>query len=127
MSDDDEIEKGLLNMRRSKYFNKHKADEIEGFIRSSYYICLILFFMLGCSIAGTVLGGVYKSAPLTESILITVAGPIYLVLFLVLLCCGRQPILRIALVIVVTVFVSFMSGFISGANLKIVAKTLKDN
>jgi protein-S-isoprenylcysteine O-methyltransferase Ste14 len=77
--------------------------------------------------AGTVLGGVYKNAPLTESILITVTGPIYLVLFLVLLCCGRQPVLRIALVIVVTVFVSFMSGFISGANLKIVAKTLKDN
>lgn len=126
MSDDDE-EKGLLNLRRSKYFNKHKADEIEGFIRSSYYICLILFFMLGCSIAGTVLGGVYKAAPLTESILITVAGPIYLVLFLVLLCCGRQTVLRIALVIVVTVFVSFMSGFICGANLKIVAKTLKDN
>jgi len=125
MSDDEET--GLLNMKRSKYFNKHKADEIEGFIRSSYYICLILFFMLGCSIAATVLGGVYKSAPLTESILITVAGPIYLVLFLVLLCCGRQPVLRIALVIVVTVFVSFMSGFICGANLKIVAKTLKDN
>lgn len=125
MSDDEET--GLLNMRRSKYFNKHKADEIEGFIRSSYYICLVLFFMLGCSIAATVLGGVYKTAPLTESILITVAGPIYLVLFLVLLCCGRQPVLRIALVIVVTVFVSFMSGFICGANLKIVAKTLKDN
>ncbi len=125
MSDDEET--GLLNMKRSKYFNKHKADEIEGFIRSSYYICLILFFMLGCSIAATVLGGVYKSAPLTESILITVAGPMYLVLFLVLLCCGRQPVLRIALVIVVTVFVSFMSGFICGANLKIVAKTLKDN
>jgi hypothetical protein len=103
------------------------SDDVEGFIRSSYYICLILFFMLGCSIAATVLGGVYKSAPLTESILITVAGPMYLVLFLVLLCCGRQPVLRIALVIVVTVFVSFMSGFICGANLKIVAKTLKDN
>ena len=114
-------------MKKSKYFNKHKADEVEGFIRTSYYICLILFFLLGCSIAGTVLGGVYKSSPLTESILITVAGPIYLVLFLVLLCCGRQPVLRMALVIVVTVFVAFMSGFISGANLKIVAKTLKDN
>ena len=127
MSDHEDEEKGLLNLRRSKYFNKHKADEIEGFIRSSYYICLVLFFLLGCSIAGTVLGGVYKEAPLTESILITVAGPIYLVLFLVLLCCGRQPVLRIALVIVVTVFVSFMSGFISGANVKIVAKTLRDN
>ena len=126
MSDNDE-ETGLLNMRKSKYFNKHKADEVETFIRTSYYICLILFFLLGCSIAGTVLGGVYKSSPLTENILITVAGPIYLVLFLVLLCCGKQPILRMALVIVVTVFVAFMSGFISGANLKIVAKTLKDN
>ena len=127
MSDQEDEEKGLLNMKKSKYFNKHKADEVEGFIRTSYYICLILFFLLGCSIAGTVLGGVYKSSPLTESILITVAGPIYLVLFLVLLCCGRQPVLRMALVIVVTVFVAFMSGFISGANLKIVAKTLKDN
>mgnify|MGYP006169809431 CR=1 FL=1 len=126
MSDNDE-ETGLLNMKKSKYFNKHKADEVETFIRTSYYICLILFFLLGCSIAGTVLGGVYKSSPLTENILITVAGPIYLVLFLVLLCCGKQPILRMALVIVVTVFVAFMSGFISGANLKIVAKTLKDN
>lgn len=125
MSDDEET--GLLHMKKSKYFNKHKADEVEAFIRSSYYICLILFFLLGCSIAGTVLGGVYKSSPLTENILITVAGPIYLVLFLVLLCCGRQPILRMALVIVVTVFVAFMSGFISGANLKLVAKTLKDN
>ncbi len=126
MSDDDE-EKGLLNLSRNKYFNRHKAAELESFIRSSYYICILLFFMLGCSIAGTVLGGVYKNAPLTESILITVAGPIYLVLFLVLLCCAKQPVLRIALVIVVTVFVAFMSGFICGANLKIVAKTLKDN
>ena len=126
MSDNDE-ETGLLNMRKSKYFNKHKADEVESFIRTSYYICLILFFLLGCSIAATVLGGVYKSSPLTENILITVAGPIYLVLFLVLLCCGKQPILRMALVIVVTVFVAFMSGFISGVSLKIVAKTLKDN
>lgn len=126
MSDDDE-EKGLINLKRSKYWNKHKADEIESFVRSAYFICIMLFFLLGCSIAGTVLGGVYKTSPLTESILITVAGPIYLVLFLVLLCCGRQPVLRIALVIIVTTFVAFMSGFICGANLKIVAKTLKDN
>ena len=76
---------------------------------------------------GTVLGGVYRNAPLTESILITVAGPVYLVLFLVLLCCSKHTILRMALVIVVSIFVSFISGFICGANLKIVATTLKDN
>jgi len=126
MSDTDE-EKGLLNVKKGKYYKSIRANEIDSFVRSSYYICILLFFLLGCTMAGTVLGGVYKNAPLTESILITVAGPVYLVLFLVLLCCGRQPILRIALVIVVTTFVAFISGFICGANLKIVAKTLKDN
>lgn len=125
MSDDEET--GLLNMKRSKYFNKHRADEVESFIRSAYYISLMLFFLLGCSMVGTVLGGVYRNAPLTESILITVAGPMYLVLFLVLLCCSKHTILRMALVIVVSIFVSFISGFICGANLKIVATTLKDN
>ena len=64
---------------------------------------------------------------LTENILITVAGPIYLVLFLILLCCGRQTILRVALVILITTFVAFMSGFLCGANLKMVAQTLKDS
>jgi len=83
--------------------------------------------MLGITMAGTVLGGIYRESELTETILITVAGPVYLVLFLILLCCGRQSILRIALVLVVTAFVAFMSGFISGANLKIVAQSLKDN
>ena len=122
MSDDEES--GLM---RNKYFNKHKADELDTFIKRSYYLCIILFLCLGITIAGTVLGGVYRDSQLTETILLTVAGPVYMVLFLVLICCGRHTILRLALVIVVTAFVAFMSGFISGANLKIVAQTLKDN
>jgi hypothetical protein len=122
MSDDEES--GLV---RNKYFNKHKADELDTFIKRSYYLCIILFLCLGITIAGTVLGGVYRDSQLTETILLTVAGPVYMVLFLVLICCGRHTILRLALVIVVTAFVAFMSGFISGANLKIVAQTLKDN
>jgi hypothetical protein len=126
MSDDDE-EKGLLNLSRNKYFNKHRAAEIESFIRRSYYLCVILFFCLGITLVATVLAGVYKSSEITESILITVAGPVYLVLFLVLLCCGRHTILRMALVLVVTSFVGFLSGFICGANVKMVAMTLKDN
>jgi len=125
-SDDDE-ETGLLNTKRTKYFNKVKADEVESFIRSSYYICILLFMLLGIGVAGTIFGGVYKHSPLTENILITIAGPIYLVLFLILLCCGRQTILRIALVVLITTFVAFMSGFLCGANLKIVAQTLKDS
>ncbi len=83
--------------------------------------------ILGIGVAGTVFGGVYKHAPLTENILITIAGPVYLVLFLILLCCGRQTILRIALVILITTFVAFLSGFICGANLKMVAQSLKDS
>ena len=126
MSDNDE-EKGLLNLTRNKYFNQHKALEIESFIRRSYYLCVILFFCLGVTLVSTVLAGVYKSSEITESLLITIAGPTYLVLFLVLLCCGRQPILRMALVLVVTSFVGFISGFICGANVKMVAMTLKDN
>ena len=122
MSDDEES--GLV---RNKYFNKHKADELDTFIKRSYSLCIILFLCLGITIAGTVLGGVYRDSQLTETILLTVAGPVYMVLFLVLICCGRHTILRLALVIVVTAFVAFMSGFISGANLKIVAQTLKDN
>lgn len=122
MSDDEES--GLV---RNKYFNKHKADELDTFIKRSYYLCIVLFLCLGITIAGTVLGGVYRDSQLTETILLTVAGPVYMVLFLVLICCGRHTILRLALVIVVTAFVAFMSGFISGANLKIVAQTLKDN
>lgn len=125
-SDDDE-ETGLINTKRTKYFNKVKADEVESFIRSSYYICILLFMLLGVGVAGTIFGGVYKHSPLTENILITIAGPIYLVLFLILLCCGRQTILRVALVILITTFVAFMSGFLCGANLKIVAQTLKDS
>ena len=125
-SDEDE-ETGLLNTKRTKYFNKVKADEVESFIRSSYYICILLFMLLGVGVAGTIFGGVYKHSPLTENILITIAGPIYLVLFLILLCCGRQTILRIALVVLITTFVAFMSGFLCGANLKIVAQTLKDS
>lgn len=125
-SDDDE-ETGLLNTKRTKYFNKVKADEVESFIRSSYYICILLFMLLGVGVAGTIFGGVYKHSPLTENILITIAGPIYLVLFLILLCCGRQTILRVALVILITTFVAFMSGFLCGANLKMVAQTLKDS
>ena len=126
MSDPDE-EKGLLHMKRSKYFKTNKLVDIESFISRSYYLSVILFLMLGITMAGTVLGGIYRESELTETILITVAGPVYLVLFLILLCCGRQSILRIALVLVVTAFVAFMSGFISGANLKIVAQSLKDN
>lgn len=126
MSDDDE-EKGLLNLSRNKYFNKHKAAEIESFIRRSYYLCVILFFFLGITLVSTVLAGVYKDSELTETILVTVAGPVYLVLFLTLLCCGKQTILRMALVLIITTFVAFFSGFICGANLKIVALTLKDN
>ncbi len=114
-------------MKRSKYFNKNKLGDIESFINRSYYLSVMLFLLLGLTMASTVLAGIYKESELTETILITVAGPIYLVLFLILLCCGRQTILRIALVLVVTAFVAFMSGFISGANLKIVAQTLKDN
>lgn len=125
-SDEDE-ETGLLHTKRTKYFNKVKADEVESFIRSSYYICILLFMLLGVGVAGTIFGGVYKHSPLTENILITIAGPIYLVLFLILLCCGRQTILRIALVVLITTFVAFMSGFLCGANLKIVAQTLKDS
>ena len=125
-SDEDE-ETGLINTKRTKYFNKVKADEVESFIRSSYYICILLFMLLGVGVAGTIFGGVYKHSPLTENILITIAGPIYLVLFLILLCCGRQTILRVALVILITTFVAFMSGFFCGANLKIVAQTLKDS
>ena len=126
MSDADE-EKGLLHMKRSKYFKTNKLVDIESFISRSYYLSVILFLLLGITMAGTVLAGIYKSSQLTETILITVAGPIYLVLFLILLCCGRQPILRIALVLVVTAFVAFISGFISGANLKIVAMSLSEN
>ena len=125
-SDDDE-ETGLINTKKTKYFNKVKADEVESFIRSSYYICILLFMLLGVGVAGTIFGGVYKHSPLTENILITIAGPIYLVLFLILLCCGRQTILRVALVILITTFVAFMSGFLCGANLKMVAQTLKDS
>ena len=96
-SDEDE-ETGLLHTKRTKYFNKVKADEVESFIRSSYYICILLFMLLGVGVAGTIFGGVYKHSPLTENILITIAGPIYLVLFLILLfkkCKDLMDLLRI--------------------------------
>lgn len=73
-----------------------------------------------------VLQGAYKEVVLAETIIVTVLGSIYIVLFIVMICCYGSGQLRIAILLFVAAFVGCVGGFLVGVNLKMVVAHLRD-
>lgn len=109
-----------------KRLKKMQLEVQDTFIKKSYFLCLILFLASGLAMGIAVLEGAYHEVVIAETIIVTVLGTVYLVLFAVMLLCYSSGQLRIAILLFVSTFVGLVAGFMIGVNLKIVAMHLKE-
>ena len=103
-----------------------KYQDQDAFIRKGYLLCLMLFLATGCIMITAVLEGAYKEVILAETIMVTVLGSIYIVLFVIMVCCYGATQLRIALLLFISFFIGVVGGFMVGVNLKVVVSHLRD-
>jgi len=122
----DEIEQQPTGASKRDIEEKYRLEEQDTFIRKGYLLCLLLFLATGVLMVTVVLEGTYRDAVLAEQILITVFGTIYLILFIVMVCCYGVTQLRIALLLFVSMFIGCVGGFMIAANLKVVMSHLQD-
>lgn len=126
----DELEQqqfnGMSKRDETKIEERYRLQEQDSFIRKGYLLCLLLFLGTGVLMVTVVLEGTYKDAVLAEQILITVFGTIYLILFIIMVCCYGVTQLRIALLLFVSMFIGCVGGFMIAANLKVVMSHLQD-
>tara|TARA_Y100000817_G_C16630072_1_gene443526 strand:- start:206 stop:586 length:381 start_codon:yes stop_codon:yes gene_type:complete len=109
-----------------KRLKKLQLEDQDKFIKKSYFLCLILFLASGLAMGIAVLQGAYKEVVIAETIIVTVLGTVYLVLFAVMLLCYSSSQLRIAVLLFVSSFVGVVCGFMIGVNLKVITMHLKD-
>ena len=122
----DEIEQQPTGASKRDIEEKYRLEEQDTFIRKGYLLCLLLFLATGVLMVTVVLEGTYRDAVLAEQILITVFDTIYLILFIVMVCCYGVTQLRIALLLFVSMFIGCVGGFMIAANLKVVMSHLQD-
>lgn len=103
-----------------------RLQDQDTFIRKGYFLCLLLFLASGMAMITAVLQGSFKEVILAETIMVTVLGTIYVVLFIVMVCCYGTGQLRIAILLFVATFVGLVAGFMIGVNLKMVVSHLRD-
>lgn len=104
----------------------YRLQEQDQFIRKGYLLCLLLFLATGVGIVTSILEGTFRESILAEQILITVFGTIYLILFIIMVCCYGVQQLRIALLLFISMFIGCVGGFMIAANLKVVISHLQD-
>jgi len=125
----DELEQqplGVPKKTQDEIKENYRLQEQDTFIRKGYLLCLLLFLAVGVGMCTAVLEGTYKEAILAEQILITVFGTIYIILFIIMICCFGVAQLRIAILLFISIFIGCVGGFMVAANLKIVISHLED-
>ena len=125
----DELEQqsvGYSKKEKDDITETYRLREQDNFIKKGYMLCLLLFLATGVLMITLILEGTYKESVLAEQILITVFGTIYLILFIILVCCYGVVQLRIALLLFVSMFIGTVAGFLVAANLKVVMSHLKE-
>ena len=125
----DELEQqpvGVDKKTQQEIKEQYRLQEQDNFIRKGYLLCLLLFLATGVGMVTAILEGTYKDAILAEQILITVFGTIYMILFIIMVCCYGVTQLRIALLLFISMFIGCVGGFMVAANLKVVISHLKD-
>lgn len=123
----DDIELGTGEKKdNEKRMQFLKYQDQDAFIRKGYLLCLMLFLATGCIMITAVLEGAYKEVILAETIMVTVLGSIYIVLFVIMVCCYGATQLRIALLLFISFFIGVVGGFMVGVNLKVVVSHLRD-
>jgi len=128
-SDDIEMQ-GLLTGEakdNAKRMQRLRLEDQDTFIRKGYFLCLLLFIVSGIAMVAAVMQGVYKDVVLAETLMVSVLGTAYVVLFIVMICCYGSGQLRIAILLFVATFVGLVGGFMVGVNLKMVVSHLQDS
>jgi len=125
----DELEQqpvGVPKKTQQEIKENYRLQEQDNFIRKGYLLCLLLFLATGVAMITVILEGTYKDAILAEQILITVFGTVYMILFIIMVCCYGVSQLRIALLLFISMFIGCVGGFMVAANLKVVMSHLND-
>jgi len=125
----DELEQqpvGVPKKTQNEIKENYRLQEQDHFIRKGYLLCLLLFLATGVGMVTAILEGTYKDAILAEQILITVFGTVYMILFIIMVCCYGVTQLRIALLLFISMFIGCVGGFMVAANLKVVISHLND-
>ena len=105
---------------------KMRLEDQDDFVRKGYFLCMVLFLASGVAMVVAVTRGAYKDVVLAETVMVSVLGTAYGVLFVVMICCYGSGQLRIAILLFVSTFVGIVGGFMIGVNLKMVVSHLKD-
>jgi len=111
----------------AKRMQRLRLEDQDTFIRKGYFLCLLLFIVSGIAMVAAVMQGVYKDVVLAETLMVSVLGTAYVVLFIVMICCYGSGQLRIAILLFVATFVGLVGGFMVGVNLKMVVSHLQDS
>ena len=125
----DELEQqpvGVPKKTQNEIKENYRLQEQDHFIRKGYLLCLLLFLATGVGMVTAILEGTYKDAILAEQILITVFGTVYMILFIIMVCCYGVTQLIIALLLFISMFIGCVGGFMVAANLKVVISHLND-
>ena len=117
---------GVPKKTQNEIKENYRLQEQDHFIRKGYLLCLLLFLATGVGMVTAILEGTYKDAILAEQILITVFGTVYMILFIIMVCCYGVTQLRIALLLFISMFIGCVGGFMVAANLKVVISHLND-
>ena len=97
------------------------------FINRSYWLCIMLFIVSGLAMLISVFDGGYRDVILAESIIRTVLGTLYIVLFIVMVFWSSNETLKVAILLFVSCFIGVVGGFMVGVNLKLVIQHLEDS
>lgn len=106
--------------------HQHALEEQSKFINRSYWLCIMLFVVSGMAMLISVFNGAYSDVVLAESIIRTVLGTLYLVLFIVMVFWASNETLKVAILLFVSCFIGVVGGFMIGVNLKLVIQHLED-
>ena len=74
----------------------------------------------------SVFNGAFRDVVLAESIIRTVLGTLYLILFIVMVFWASNETLKVAILLFVSCFIGVVGGFMIGVNLKLVIQHLED-
>ena len=86
----------------NKHFKYIKMEEQSKFIGRSYWLCVLLFMVSGLAMFIAVLQGAYNEVVLAETLMVSVLGTIYMVLFVVMIFCSSNETLRVAILLFIS-------------------------
>lgn len=109
----------MLGPELKKEISYYELQQTDIFVRRAFVSCQLLLSFIMILIVIMVADNWYEHIPLANTVLLSVGGGCAFVLSMALCTCRHTTNLRVAGIILVSVFIGLFFGFITACNLKI--------